>query len=111
MSDSLKVLAQAQPAANTLTTIYTVPNTVDIGTTISSVVICNTDPGFTVFRVSIAIGGAVDTLKQYLYYDLSMDGNDTFIATIGISLAEGDEVRVQSASGLLTFNIFGVEVS
>jgi hypothetical protein len=109
--DALKVLGQAQPAAGVLTTIYTVPNTANTGTTVSSIVVCNTDSGFTVFRISIAINGASDALEQYLYYDLSMDGNDTFTLTIGISLAIGDEIRAQSASGLLTFNVFGVEVS
>jgi hypothetical protein len=111
MSDALKVLAQSQPAANTLTTIYTVPNTVDIGTTVSSIVICNTAATSDVFRISIAIGGAADTPAQYIYYDLPMDGNDTFIATIGISLAEGDEIRVRSTTGNLSFNVFGVEVT
>lgn len=108
MADSLKVLGQAIPAAGNLIDIYTVPATTQ--TTISSVVVCNTSGNQDSFRVSIAIGGATDDLKQYLYYDLFLDANDTFIFTIGISMATTDILRVRSTNGTLSFNVFGVEL-
>ena len=107
--DALKVLGQAQPSAGVLTTIYTVPAI--MGTTVSSLIVCNVSSSFEVFRISIAIGGAADATSQYLYYDLSLDGNDTFIATVGLSLASTDVIRVRSANGNIAFSVFGVEVS
>jgi len=107
MTDFVKVLGQLTPSANTLTAAYTVPALTS--TVVSSIVICNTNSSFIVFRVSIAIGGAADTIAQYIYYDLPMDPNDTFIATIGVSLATTDVIRVRSDTSNVSFNIFGVE--
>lgn len=109
MTDSLKVLGQSYPNSNVLTNIYTVPLATQ--TTVSSIVICNQSSGPSSFRISVAPGGAADTLSQYIYYDLFLDANDTFIATIGISLATTDIIRVQSSNGNTSFSIFGVEIT
>ena len=108
MTEILQVLGQIVPTANTLTTLYTVPGATSAS--VSSITICNQNLVEVLFRISIAIGGISDDPKQYLYYDLPLDGNDTFIATIGISLGAADEVRVQSDTASVSFNIFGVEV-
>jgi hypothetical protein len=104
MSDTIKVLAQIAPTAATLTPAYTAT----ASTTISSAVICNTSSTTDYIRISIQVSGASDTLQQYLYYDLPIQGNDTFIATCGFTLATGDVIAVRSASGNLSFNFFGV---
>lgn len=109
MTSTYKVLAQLKPAATTLTTAYTVPSATS--TTISSVSICNTNSTGVAVRVSIQIAGAADDKKQYLYYDLPITGNDTFIATIGITLAATDVVAVQSDTTNVAFNFFGVEIT
>ena len=109
MSDSLSVLGQLFPTATTLTVLYTVPAATT--TTISSIVICNQSGTATAFRISVAPAGASDTASQYLYYDLPIEGNDTFIATIGISLATTDIVRVYADLGTLSFSAFGVELT
>ena len=108
MGDSLKILGQAAPVANILTPIYTVPALIQA--TISSIVICNQSSAATNFYISIAQGGAVDDPKQYIYYNLFLDGLDTFITTIGISLSSTDEIRVQSTNNVTSFNIFGLEL-
>ena len=77
---------------------------------ISSVIVCNQNSTTILFRLSIAVNGASNDPKQYLYYDLPLDGNDTFISTVGISLAANDVVRVQSDTSNVSFNIFGVEI-
>jgi hypothetical protein len=107
--DNLKVLGQILPSAGVLSVAYTVPAATN--TVISSIVACNTDTNNTTFRISVAINGAADATKQYIYFDLPIEGNDTFIATVGLSLNAGDVIRVQSASGLVAFNVFGDEVS
>lgn len=106
MTDSVKVLAQVSPAAATLTTGYTAPS----AATMSSIVICNTNASVTYFRISVAPSGASDNLAQYLYYDLPLDANDTFIATIGLTLAATDIVRVYAANNNVAFTFFGIEI-
>lgn len=107
--DTVKVLAQTNPSAGILTTFYTVPAVTS--TVISSIIVCNISNSSDQFSISIAIGGASDTSQQYIYFSTPLDTNDTFIATIGITLAATDQVRVISLNGGLTFNLVGVEVS
>lgn len=108
MTDTLKTLGQAIPAALTLTTLYTVPG---VSTVVSTLKVCNQSSSATTFRVSVAVAAAADATKQYVYYDTPLDGNDTFSATEGWSLAVTDVVRVYSGNGQCSFNIFGVEVT
>lgn len=108
MVEILQVLGQIVPSPTTLTTLYTVPALTSAS--VSSIIVCNQNSTSILFRLSIAVAGVADNSKQYLYYDLPLDGNDTFIATIGISLGAADEVRVQSDTANVSFNIFGVEV-
>ena len=108
-SSVFKVLGQTKPAAASLTDSYTVPASTQV--TISSLVVANQSATPTSFRVSCAIAGAVDTAAQYLYYDIVIAGNDTFVATIGVTLGAGDIVRVYNALASCSFNLFGVEKS
>jgi hypothetical protein len=109
MADTTKVLAQVKPSATTLTDAYTVPGTTQ--TAISSIVVTNQSAVATSFRISVAVAGAADTAKQYLYYDVVINGNDSFVATIGITLATTDVIRVYNTLATLSFNIFGLEVT
>lgn len=109
MTDTLKVLAQVNPAATTLTTLYTVPAVTS--TTVSSVVVCNQAAATGTFRISIQIAAAADNAKQYLYFDTSVGANDTFVATIGMTLATSDVVKVYASSTTISFSLFGVEVT
>lgn len=107
MAQTLKVLGQVTPSAAVLTALYTCP--ASNGTTIASVVITNTDVLASTFRLSLAVAGAADAANQYLYYDVPIAANDTFIATIGITMANTDSLRCQSASGKINFTVTGVE--
>lgn len=107
MAQTLKTLAQLNPSATTLTTLYTVPGATS--TAVSSIVVCNQAGSDATFRVSVQIAAAADNAKQYLYYDTVVEANDTFIATIGISLATTDVVKVYASSGTLSFSLFGTE--
>lgn len=109
MGQVLKILGQNSPAATTLTDLYTVPASTSVAA--SSIVVCNRNSTKIKFRISVAIGGAGDTGAQYLYFDVELLGNDTFVATIGITLAATDKVRVQSDTTLVSFNLFGAEVA
>ena len=104
-----KNLGQSNPVSGTLTTLYTVPSATS--TVCSSISVCNQGSTDTTFRVSVAIGGAADTTAQYLYYDMAISAKDTFIATIGITLATTDIIRVYSGNSLLSFLLFGSELT
>jgi hypothetical protein len=109
MAETLKILAQSAPSATTETTLYTVP--VSTTTTVSSLVVCNRSSTSTTFRVSVSVNGAATATTDYLYYDCAIGGNDTFVATIGITLGDTDIIRVYAGTANLSFNLFGVEVT
>lgn len=109
MAEVLKNLGQSLPDANTLTAMYTVP--ASRSAAVSSLVVCNQGSTTAKFRVAHAVSGAADDPKQYLYYDQDVPAKKTFIATVGLSLATSDVIRVLSDTGLLSFNLYGAEVS
>lgn len=109
MATTPKVLGQLAPGATTLTALYTVPGATN--TTVSSISVCNTSATPTSFRVSVAVAGAGDAISQYLFYDVTIPGNDTFVATVGLTLAATDVIRVYATLATLTFQAFGIEES
>lgn len=105
----VKVLGQQNPSAASLTTLYTVPSSTS--TVISSISICNRSSTATSFRVAVRPAGAAISNEMYIYYDVTIAGNDTFVATIGITLAATDIVSVYATLATLSFNLFGQEKS
>lgn len=85
MANVIKVLGQSAPLAATLTTLYTVPGATS--TACSSITVCNRSATATSFRVAIRPAGAGISDEMYIYYDVEIPGNDTFIATVGFTLA------------------------
>lgn len=106
-TSTAKVLGQSKPLAAALTAMYTVPASTT--TICSTITVCNQSATATAFRISVAIGASADTPAQYLYYDVPIPGNETFAATMGISLNAGDVVRVYNTLATCSFNLFGVE--
>jgi hypothetical protein len=107
MGQTIKVLGQSSPSAATLTTLYTVPA---LSSTVgSSITICNTSSVATSFRVAVRPTGASISNEHYIYYDVPIAGNDTFIATVGLTLATTDVVSVYATLATLSFNLFGTE--
>lgn len=106
MATALKVLGQTA-SASSLSLLYQVP--VGASTVASSIAICNQGANYSTFRVAVQpLSGAIVT-KHYLYYDVILGGNDTFIATIGLTLSATDAVTVQSASANVSFHLYGQE--
>lgn len=106
MSETYKVLGQLNPSATTLTTLYTVPAAT--ATIVSSVVVANRSVA-TSFRLSVAVAGAADDNKQYLFYDVPIGANESKPFTLGLTLAATDVVRAYATLATLSFNLFGVE--
>jgi hypothetical protein len=109
MADTLKVLGQLDPGATTLTDLYTVP--ASTSAMLSHLVVCNRSATPTTYRISVAVAGAADATKQYLFYDVPIGGNTSHTWHLGISLATTDKVRVYATLATLSFNLFGVEVT
>ena len=109
MAETHKVLGQVDPSAATLTDLYTVPGATS--TSISSLTVTNRSSIATSFRITIAVGGAADANIQQLYFDVPIPGNETFIATIGMSLAATDKIRVRATLATLTFMATGIEIT
>lgn len=107
MPTAVKVLGQSNPVAATATTLYTVPGTTSA--VCSSVTVCNRSATATTFRIAVRPAGASLANQHYLYYDVPLGGNDTFVATIGLSLATTDVVTVYATLATLSFNLFGQE--
>jgi hypothetical protein len=109
MANTIKVLGQQNPSATTLTTLYTVPGATS--TVVSTITVCNRSATATSFRIAIRPGGAGISNEHYLYYDVAIAGNDTFAATLGITLAATDVVSVYATLATLSFSIFGQETT
>ncbi len=104
-----KVLGQVNPPANSEQALYTCG--ASQGAVVSSITICNRQlSGTDYFNVTVAVAGAIDNPMQYLYYELPIDGGDTFIATVGLTLANGDVLRVFSTNANMAFQAFGTEL-
>lgn len=101
-----QVLGQSLATKGVLTDLYTVTAGLR-WTTATSLMVCNQGRSVGRFRVAVAVAGAADTGKQYLYYDTPVFVEQPFAAEFKWELGPGDVVRVQSDSGLLSFNLFG----
>jgi hypothetical protein len=106
MAITYKVLGQTAPLATTETNLYVAP----AAAVASSIIVCNRGTTQATFRVSISVNSNVTDSKDYIYYDLLIAGNDTFIATIGVTLAATDVVRVYASSANFSFSLYGSEV-
>lgn len=109
MAETRKVLGQSAPLAATLTDLYTVP--ASTSTVVSTITVCNRGTTNATFRIAVAPAGAADANAHYLYYNVTITGEDTFAATLGITLATTDKIRVYASTANITFNAFGVEVT
>lgn len=94
--------ARLKPIATTLSTLYTATQ----DTVVSSIVICNIGGTATTFRIAVRpLGASIDD-SHYIYYDLPIDANDTFIFTGGIALKNTDVISVYSGNANLSYNLF-----
>jgi alpha-tubulin suppressor-like RCC1 family protein len=107
MAITYKVLGQINPAAATVTTLYTVPATVSA--VVSTIVMCNQAATATTFSLSIRPAGATVDTKHYLNYNTAISANDTIPLTLGLTLAPTDVLTATSASGSVSFSAFGAE--
>ena len=109
MANVYKILGQLNPTTATEDILYLVPSSTSA--VCSSIVVCNWGISNTTFRISLSVNSTPTDIKDYLYYDVAIAGNDTFIATIGITLGSSWEIRVYSGNGKLSYTVFGTEIT
>ena len=109
MAETIKVLGQVAPSATALTVLYTVPSSTEA--VVSTIAICNRSSSKITVRVSVAVGGATDSPEQYIMYDVDVESYGYLLATIGLTLAATDVVRVYASSGDASFSLFGTEIT
>lgn len=110
MPKAYKVLGQAAPAADTDTTLYTVP--AGKSAVSSSLTICNRDAGIVAaYRVAVVPSGATLSNQHYINYDKPLNAADTIALVLGLTLAAGDKIVVRASSANVSFGLFGSEIS
>ena len=103
-----KVLGQKSPAATTDFNLYTVSGSKQA--IINCITIANRNADSATYRISVRPDGATLTADHYIAYDVQVDSNLTTALNLGITLDTNDVITVQSSSGLVTFNAYGVEI-
>ena len=109
MPSSYKVLGQTAPAANTITTVYTVPSTANA--VVSSITVCNQGGANTNIDIAVCQANTAVTAAQYIVKNATCVANDTIFLTLGVTLATTDTIRVRSTNADTSFAVFGSEVT
>lgn len=110
MGTVYKILGQQAPAANTVTTLYSVPSSTQ--TVISTLSICNNNAANVTCNVAIVPNGGSLSSNSYVVSGATLAYNDTMLLTLGFSLGTaGDTVQVYANTANVSFNLFGSEVS
>lgn len=103
-----KVLGQLQPAANTVSTLYTVPAANQA--VASTLVMCNTGSVDATVRVAVRPNGDTLDPKHYIVYNSTLPSYDSQFLTIGLALDGTDVVSVYASTANVSFNLFGSEI-
>jgi hypothetical protein len=109
MPFTYKTLGQLDPAAATLTDLYTVPGST--AAIVSGIAVCNRSATQTTVRIAVSVGGGTVANKDYLFYDAPIPGNSTVVLQAGATLAATDKLRCYATLATISFNAFGVEVT
>lgn len=104
-----KVLGQVNPAATTLTTLYTVPSAKEA--VVSSISVANLTSTAATFRLAVRPAGEAIANKHYIGYDITVGASDSTIITVGLTLATTDVLSVYASTANVAFQAFGDEAS
>jgi len=108
MAMTYKVLGQKSPAATTDFNLYTVSGSKQA--IINCITVANRDANSATYQISVRPDGATKTTDHYIAYDVQVGSNLSVALNLGITLDTNDVITVQSSSGLVTFNAYGVEI-
>lgn len=108
MATTYKVLGQSNPAASTLTTLYTTPGATSA--VCSTLAICNQGVS-TLYRVAVRPAAASIAAQHYIVFDAAINSLDTMFLTLGVTLAATDVVSVYAGTSTCSFNLYGSEIT
>jgi hypothetical protein len=111
MARSYRILGQRNPAANTLSTLYTVPT--GNSAIISSITIANLNESDGVgnsFTIAVNVGGVAVSNTNYIAYRVNCPARDSITLTLGITMNAGSNISVNANSSLMSFSAFGTEI-
>ena len=109
MANNYKSPVQVEPAANTYTTLYTVPAATQA--IFSAINVCNTASADATFRSAFRPGGAALEDKNHIIYDATIAGNDTYMINQGMSMGAADILSVRASTASVCFIGFYAEVT
>jgi glucose-6-phosphate dehydrogenase assembly protein OpcA len=109
MPTTYKVLGQSNPAATTLTTLYTVPASTNA--VISSITVANLAATAATFRIAVRVAGSAISNEEYIAYDITLGASDTTVLTMGVTMNATDVLSVYASSTTVAFQAFGSEIS
>lgn len=109
MPTNYKVLGQSNPAATTLTSLYTVPSATEA--VVSSISVANLAATSATYRIAVRPDGASIANQHYIAYDITLGASDTTIITVGLTLNAADVISVYASNTNITFQAFGSEIS
>ncbi len=99
----MPILGQLDGAVATDELLYEVP----VNTNVTArVIVTNRAASSTSFRVAAVPDGETLSLEHYLAYDKPIAGNETG-SSIAVDLGAGDQLRVYSGNGNLSFTATG----
>jgi hypothetical protein len=109
MATTYKTLGQLNPAATTLSTLYTVPGATSA--IVSTIAIANLSGVSITYRIAVRVGGAAINNKHYIAYDISLPTATADTLTLGITLAATDVLSVYASTANVAFSAFGSEIT
>jgi len=110
MATNYLILGQSAPTTTSDVNLYTVP----AGTqaVVSTISVTNDTATAATFRIYLRKNGAAASATNALYFDASLAGNSTLLATAGFTLSAGDIITVRTGTAnSLGFQAFGSELS
>ena len=108
MPSSYKILGQSAPAATTETVLYTVP--ASTSAIISTLAICNQASTPATYRIAVRPAATGSTVAaNWIVYGATVDGSDSTMLTLGLTMAAGDTLRIYASTATMSFSAFGSE--
>lgn len=108
MANRLKVLGQLLPAANTLSTVYSVPaNNTSI---VSTITLCNIGASNATASIAVQPANATINGKHYIAFNSTIPSYDTLTLTLGIGLAATDVISANVSVANVAIGVFGSEI-
>jgi hypothetical protein len=109
MATTYKVLGQSNPAATTLTTLYTVPSATE--TVVSTILVSNISASAITYRIAVRPDAEAIAAKHYIAYDATLAANSNVAYTIGLTINAADVISVYASDTNGVFQAYGSEIA